>query len=560
MLAYDVDSIRNRMITRLRGKASWANILAYSVNLRLIDCFAEELSDLANYDTYLTRETKWSLARNSSSLLSAESIHRYEAHRKVGAFGLLRFAISNEITSADWITTTTYATNAVVYYNDILYIALQATTGNIPSSSPTYWQLLDISPLINVDIPKWTVFSDQAGNYKFTSYVAQSLTVGQNFVDINVVQGVPKSYSVTATGINNEEFLLDEANVENAQYELYVNNVLWTKVSNLLDYTSTDLVYEIENVLDFSGIYLKFGNDTYGKKLTAGDAVKFYYVSTNGSTGNVNSSNTVIKIDSTIYDVNSNTVTAYCTNIDPLLGGSDEEDIEQIRLNAPKIFQTGDRASSANDYKAIIENDFNFVLKATIWGSYEYNIDAGLDPWTFIPAEENVVHVAAISVAETNLTPTQQLLISAGVNTYKAPTDIVTYETVRFLNIAFTTIAYVSNTSYTLSSVTNAIRSTLGSTYSVSALDIYQNIYFSDYQALIDGVAGVEHHTSYVEIFYDYVFGSAYVIADATLPSELIKTQTLKVYIQDTVGGQTTWTLIGTDDGLELLMLRLDIH
>jgi hypothetical protein len=564
MNQYDVASIRSRLVTRLQSKASWAKILANSVNMRLIDAFSEELSDLANLDTYLTRETKWSLARNASSLLSAEAIHRYEAHRKIGAFGLLRFGISNAIASLNWVNTSAYALDSTIYYSPtpltvtpVLYKNISAVpvnpSGNTPPvSDPTHWQLLNIAPLVNVDIPKWTVFSDQAGNYSFTSYVAQSLTVGSNWVDINVVQGVPKSYSVTATGINNEEFLLDEANIENAIYELYVNNVLWTKVSNLLDYTSADKVYEIENVLDYSGIYLKFGNDTYGKKLTNGDAVKFYYVSTNGVTGNVNSSNTVNKINSTIYNTNSVVVTAYCTNTEALLGGSEEEDVEQIRLNAPKIFQTGDRASSSPDYVAIIEDNFSFVLKAIVWGAYEYNIDQGKDPWDFIPAEENVVHVAAISVAQVNLTPTEQLQISAGINAYKAPTDIVTYETVRFIGLAFNTLAYVSDTSYTLSSVTNAISLALSTTYSVLALDLFQNIYFSDYQTLIDDVAGVNHHTTYAQLFYNYTFGSVnglyYVISDASLPTENIRAGSVNIYVQDTVGGQTDWTLVATDD------------
>lgn len=547
---WDAISIRDRITDRLRAKINFADILYYSANLRLIDSFAEELADLANYDEYLTREATWKLARNRSSLLASQAVHQYAAHRKNGASGTIRVAVSEDIGSSDWVETTEYNANDIVYYEDVLYVASQTTTGDQPDESPTYWDLLDISPTVAVSIPKWTVFSDETGDYKFTSYSTESLNPGENFVDVDVVQGTPQTYTVTATGISNEEFLLEVADIENNRFELYVNSVLWTKVDSLLEYTATDTVYTIENLIDFSGLYLKFGNDSYGKKLSNGDIVEFYYVSTDGSDGNVTSAGVISTIDSTLYDANGDTVTAYCRNMDTLSGGEDEEDIESIRLNAPKIFQTGDRASSSSDYTAIIDRDFSFVLKSIVWGAYEVNIDAGNDPWTFIDSEENVVHVAAISQSEENLTTEQKELISEGLNEYKAPTDIVTFEDVRFLNLAFKVVAYVSDTSYTLSSVTNGIRTALAADYSVSALDLNENIYFSDYQSLIDDVDGVHHHTTYAEIFYDYAFTDDSYTATLALPSNYIRTSSVSIYVQDTVGGQTSWTKIAEDNGL----------
>jgi hypothetical protein len=544
---WDVDSIKNRIVARLQSKVSWANILYYSANMRLISAISEEIADLANYDEYLTRETTWSLARNRSSLLAMEAIHKYAAHRKIGAFGTVRVGVSTAITSSTWLATTNYTTGQIIYYNDILYTALQNSINQQPDIATTYWVLTNIAPTVNVDIPKWTVFSDSTGTYKFTSYITENLTTSDNFIDIDVVEGLPKSVTYTASGIDNEEFILDESDIENSRFELYVNNVLWTNVTSLLEQASTTLAYEIENKLDFTGIYIKFGNDIYGKKLSTGDIVKFYYVSTSGILGNVESSNVINTIDSSLYDVNNTKVTAYCTNTDSLQGGKDEEDIEQVRLNAPKIFQTGDRASSYTDYPAII-NTFSFVKKSSVWGAYEYNIDRNQSPWTFIAAEENVVHVAGINQSDSNFDTTQKLSISSGINSYKAPTDILQFETVKFLNLAFRTTAYISNRSYTLSTVANSIRAILASTYSVDNLDFYQSIYFSDYQTLIDSVAGVDHHTTYVEIYYDYSFQAAYVCS-LNLPSYPIHTSTIYLYVQDTTGGQTTWTLIGVDNG-----------
>jgi hypothetical protein len=596
MSTYDFsfDSVKSRITNNLKSKASFANILTFGVNSRIIDAVSEEISDLAQYAENLTIENKWSLARNLSSLMTFENIDRYSAHRKKGAIGKIRFGVDPLINSLEWLSTTTYIINDVVYsqddilfyslvnsnlnhepplqwldltsynlgnfvyYNGLLYQSLSGSNlGNQPDLTPskwtvvtddTYWTLKDISNAKTIGINKYTTVSDVGGNYKFVTTYSDSLVAGENYIDIDVVQGTAKTFSVIAAGTDNEEFTLSVSNIENDYFDLYVNGVLWTRVNNLLEYEATDKVYEIENMIDFSGVYLKFGNDIYGKKLTSGDTIIFYYVATDGIDGNISSIDIIKKIQTILYDVDSTKVTAYCTNRETLAGGLDYEDIESIRLNAPKITQAGDRASNISDYQIII-NGFNFVLKNIVWGAYEYNIDHGFDPWTYIAIEENVVHVAAISTAGSNLNTAQKLLISAGINEYKSPTDIVTFETVRFLNIAFRSIVYVSNTSYTLTSIVANVKSALSTAYNINSLNFHESIYFSDYQALIDNLAGVDHHTTYAEIYYDYTLGASYYLA-LTLPSQNIKPSSIQIYIEDTVAAPGIWSLLATDDGV----------
>ena len=449
MLQYDVNSITQRLVTRLKSKASFAELLPFSTNMRILESFSEELSDLANYGEFLTRENTWTLARDRSSLLASEAIHRYNAHRKIGASGNIRVGMSDLIQSLDWSNSSTYAIGDTVYYSDILYTAILASTNKIPLSNPTYWTAINISPSSNVDIPQWTVFSDAAGTYKFTTFAASFLQTSQNYIDVAVIQGTPQTFNYTAQGIANEEITVPFAGIENTYYEVWVNGVQWTEILALLDASSTSTNFETEDAVDFQSLFIKFGDDTYGKKLTVSDSVVFKYISTLGVSGNINSSNIITKLVSTLRYISTGSVAdAKCTNIDPLVGGVDEEDIESIRLNAPRIFQAGDRASSYNDYTSIILNTFSFVDKVVVWGAYETNLDAGVDPWTPIPAEENVVHVAAISQALTNLTTDQKYQISLGINNYKSPTDIVTYEDCRFVGLIFNTTAYVSNTTF----------------------------------------------------------------------------------------------------------------
>jgi hypothetical protein len=46
---------------------------------------------------------------------------------------------------AEWVNTTTYGANRIVLYDGDFYISLQTTIGNQPDTSPTYWELFDIT-------------------------------------------------------------------------------------------------------------------------------------------------------------------------------------------------------------------------------------------------------------------------------------------------------------------------------------------------------------------------------------------------------------------------------
>lgn len=544
---FDFASIRQRIIDRLRAKVSWSDILYISTNTRLIDAFAEELAYCMLYDEYLARERKWGIASNRSSLLSFQDIFKYKAHRKIGATGIVRLSLVDTYFNQayDWSSTTTYLTGEKVSYNNKYYEALATTTNNTPDTNPLKWRRIMVSPIIyNIDIPKFTVFSTTVGT-KFTTTNAYSLTTADDYIDITVTQGIPRSYNFTAVGDINEEFDIVNTSIENTFTESYVNSIQYDEISDILLGTTEELVYEVENKLDFSGVYLKFGSDINGKKLSVGDAIVFNYLETLGFNGNLSSEGYIITIDSTIYDSNGDVIDLKCYNQDRMEGGKNEEDIESIRINAPNTFQAGDRATSKTDYKTIIEN-FPFVLKANVWGAYEVNIDAGNSPWDFIPTEENLVHAAIISSTSQNLTNAQKLLISNYISNFQAPTDILTFETVEFVNLIFNTNAYISDRSYTLSEVNSSIKTTLADTYSVTALNFFQPIRFSDYQRLIDEVAGVDYHDTIVTLYKNYVFDSSFNFT-LDLPTYPIDPGSIYIYVKDIVLDEDEF-LIAVDD------------
>jgi len=547
-MQFDVDSIKTRLINTLRSKASWAKILFYSTNQRLIDTMAEGLAELARYDEYLTRETKWTLSLNRSSLTTQSKVVGYTAHRKIGSSGILRIGIDTAIGSETWISTKTFKTGDTVYYNDILYKSIQDSNLNKqPDTEVLWWSLLDIKPSNTVLIPKYSVFSDSA-SLKMTNINTENLTTTDNFIDIEVIQGIPKSTTAIAQGDIYEEIDVNNVSIENSEYEIYVNGVLWTEISDLrLTADGTAKNYEISNKIDFSGITLKFGNDTFGKKLEIGDVVLFKYVETLGVSGNISTVGVIDTVESTIYDSVSSIVDLKCYNLQQFDGGTDEETIENIRTMGSNVFQTGDRAVSKLDWKTILLQN-NFIQNAVVWGEYEYNIDNGNIPGTYVSVQENVVHISAYTPSGTQLSSSQKDSIRSYLNDYKAPTDIPQFTDVEFINLTFNSTVYISDRSYVLSTVKNTVTTQLEAEYDVNNLDFKQDINESDYKAFIDGLDGVDYHDTSVKFYIFSTFNTAYE-ATITIPLFSIKKSSLEIYVKDTTDANATYVKIATDDG-----------
>jgi hypothetical protein len=502
-ISFDAESIITRVINNLRSKISWAEVLNTSTSRQIVEPISEELAYEVNYDNFLTRENKWNLARNKTSLLAFTGIHRYEAHRKIGSQGILTL-------SAD--------------------------------------KTFNVAPTKNITIPVYTQFSSDSGII-FVSKNTYAITTSDLSIDIDIIQGIPRSFTYVASGDDFEEFDIDNDIIENSFYELYVNDTLWGRIENIFEADIADESYELTNKIDFSGIYIKFGNNINGKKLENGDIVEFKYVDTLGFDSNIESSNTVINVDSTILNIDGESVDIFCKNDDAIVGGQDVEELEEIRKNAPKFFQTGDRASNNSDYEQIILDEFSYVLKVLAWGTYENNIDQGLNPWENVPLEDNNVFVATIRTdGSESLSTAQKLEISERLNEFKAPTDIVQFVDGQIVHLIYEITAYISNRSYTLSDVKNSINLTLKTNYDLENREFFEHIRFSDYQRIIDEAEGVDYHHS-IPIFYDKTYFSPAWTSDLSLPMFVITPSTVEVYIQDIVN-DTDPILIGTDNGL----------
>jgi hypothetical protein len=248
-----------------------------------------------------------------------------------------------------------------------------------------------------------------------------------------------------------------------------------------------------------------------------------------------------------MYDVLSNKVTLYCKNMDVVIGGVNEPDIETIRYEAPKVFQTGMRAISLTDYEVFLKA-ISFIKKVVVWGAYEKNLDAGVDPWTYVPVDENRIFISGINTANEAISNSQKTEIVEQINPIKSPTDLMQFVEPDFIYLDFTVQAYVVNASYTLQSVRTEIEQSIIDAYSVDNTEFNTNIYESDYQALVDNVPGVRYHDTTLLVYGVRNFESGEPGGEYNsgfqLPVFPVDYTKVKIYCK--LKASSTWVQVGT--------------
>ena len=510
-IAFDYESIKNRVLQNLSAQSEWASFLDYGVIDNIISSVVNEMSYQIQYAEYNTVENFWNMARNRSSLLQMSPMHGYIVPRKQASSGTIRVSTSSTFDS-------------------------------------TYPK--------TISIPKFFQFSGN-GIYICSENDTQ-LNPTENYVEVSCVQGKVKEVSFLAEGIQYEEKIIYDDSIDNSFFALTVNDVEWVYTDSLFLCKSTDQSYQIRTLPNLSGITIKFGNDIFGKKLNKNDVVKFKYISTDGTNGNIYTSDIITNVESQAFDSSGYSVKLYCTNISSFIGGKDYPSIEEIREISPNVYQTGDRASSRSDYYTILQK-MSDLSKISVWGAYETLIDNNKDPWGFIPTEQNVVHLAVLlgdeyeslddlEEKDPEYVKLKKTKIIESLHDVNDPTDLISFESTNKIPMIFHIDVTITSSAYTTAEVSNNIKTNLSKTYGIETMNFGESVYDSDYVRLIDETDGVKNHLSYVELYKDNIKLSSNYYCDFNLPIYPISSDSIKVYIKDTTVEDSEYELMATCD------------
>jgi len=221
-------------------------------------------------------------------------------------------------------------------------------------------------------IPAETVFSGKntlEEEFQLETRGQYIINKGES-IDITLYQQKTEIYTVNFD-INNPEIKLPYG-CEIEQFFVFVDGELWDFYDYKIDLNSESKVYFYEETYD-GKIKIQFGNGLYGKQPNDGSEITIKMYLTKGAKGNGIKGET-IKLGEIIYDNDNNPVddneivlnfSGYST------AGADEENIESIKLNAPKIYEAQNRTVSKNDYIAFLSK-LKWIEMISVWGGEEF--------------------------------------------------------------------------------------------------------------------------------------------------------------------------------------------
>jgi hypothetical protein len=222
-------------------------------------------------------------------------------------------------------------------------------------------------------VPKDTKFTTVVNGSAYTFVTPQTYTItantGNGFAEyINIVEGAPLSHRYLFNRNSNTSFVLPNRLVDTTSITVSVNsggNVqTYTLGSDILSVNSSSSVYYLE--ADQQQKYkIAFGDGVLGQQPTTGSIVTINYRVCSGEI--VNGSNNFTLVNQSI-DGQSSIVIA---PVGRASGGANIEDIESVRFNAPKMYETQNRTVTAEDYRRLIMDQNPDISSINVWGGEE---------------------------------------------------------------------------------------------------------------------------------------------------------------------------------------------
>ena len=229
------------------------------------------------------------------------------------------------------------------------------------------------SPAV-ISIPKNTQFQGEVGgvSYIWCTQNSHSVNINANGVytvaDVTLTQGIPSTFRYTAnTGDTDQRFLLPNANTDTDQLTVTVqvsasdtDSTVHTKANDITTINSTSTIYFLEEAED--GKYeIQFGDGVLGKAVSNGNIVILSSLICDGNTTNDAKSFSVVSEVGGYSNVKVETTST-------ATGGAPAADIDEIKFNAPKSYESQNRCVTIFDYVTTIKSDYTGADAVVAWG------------------------------------------------------------------------------------------------------------------------------------------------------------------------------------------------
>ena len=205
-----------------------------------------------------------------------------------------------------------------------------------------------------------------------TTSVPRSTTGTYTATGVEIKEGkiLSKSYTVNSADAT-QRFIIPNANIDTATLAVTVQNsssdstVATYTDGNAVEVTTikgTDKVYFLQEVESLK-YEITFGDGAVGKQLSDGNIVFIEYIVTGGTLAN--KASTFVASGSVAGLTSANYVLTTHTNS---TGGADIQTTESLKFQAPKLYQAQKRATTKDDYKAMLLEQRPDIESITVYG------------------------------------------------------------------------------------------------------------------------------------------------------------------------------------------------
>jgi len=207
--------------------------------------------------------------------------------------------------------------------------------------------------------------------YKFVNEFTQTITRNSDgdykFEGLKLIQGQFKETTYIFDTDSGEKYIIPYANVVTSTMTVRVQqSATNTEVQDYILATDISAVKNDTNVYFLQegqdGLYeIYFGDNVLGKRPENGNVITIEYAVTDGPDANGASKFSLAD------NVQGNS-DATVTTITRASGGSEREDIQSIKFNAPLGYVSQNRAVTPDDYKSIIQANYPNIDAISVWG------------------------------------------------------------------------------------------------------------------------------------------------------------------------------------------------
>lgn len=318
-----------------------------------------------NFKTYLKGQDKYKdfdfEGSNLSVLLDILAYNSY-----LNAFYL------NQIGSEQFLDTAQLKESVVSHAKELNYLPRSRKS----SEAQVTIQINGLGSPSTITIPKGYQFQTSLNNTNYTFSTQENIVVTPNngiYEAANVT--IYEGFSVTEffrVSDNQNIFRLESSdNIDLSTLTVTViqsenntaANTVWERATSLFGLTSESNTYFVEGT-SANKYQLAFSRDNiFGRKLTNGNVVKAEYLSCSGNTTNG------VFAFSPKTTINGRSVTV--STLRRAEFGSERESINEIKFNAPRFFQTQERAVIASDFETIVRSEFPEIQSVLAYGGEE---------------------------------------------------------------------------------------------------------------------------------------------------------------------------------------------